>query len=531
MSDTGSVFQQAISRVGEVFNGLMQQPANADNKNQSSTPNTQRVGIQLRNGKKLQPQPQLQLQPQLQSTAVPNLNDTTETMTQLQTMMGNCSMYDQGAPQQEEAPQQSRPRTQKPTQPQPPIQNDALEAAKPKSEQGNLGLEQAQNLLFGLDAEAVEITEQNRNLDNRNFDNGPAKLAEAIAILKRWEKSQKRDQEPEAPQPNLYTQNWAHQVNQTTAINASSNKSTESLAPETRRSKTLETLKKDPIDQWDGEQNLYSFLVTVADQYLSCLCLTKAETAQALSYVFKTSPYAMSEASRIAMLKLPDLATSTKDRKPTYKAIARALDTGGKASFTPLKSGERIMDLFQRTKLIFECIGELDNSKLSDKWIDERLNYLAVEKMSSREAMLLPDQDIQYLDSWWMTHHIMNQDATVADRDTPESISTRTATNMIINLDKYRRRRMSSLDEPENNSKTYKPAHTPFPKVESYKSSQNQTKTAENKCDLCGAADHRTRSCPVLSEGPCTICLENGKPKDRIFHITSKHKGFQDEEE
>ena len=488
MSDNGSIFQQAISKVGEVFTSLTQQAINST-KNQNN-PNTQtQRGLQLRNDK---------LQPNHQSTAIQGIQSIgTTAMTQLGTIMGNLSLHNQNSVTQALAQPDLKSGTKvlpksinahmRNTRPQTQPQDfsnlakkfDDLETSKPLSEQGKLS------------------SERPKIFNNIHKDMG---------------------QYPEKSQlyPNHY--NWAQQTSHM-AANASSNKSVESMTPETCRQKILTRLRSDPIDRWYGQQNLYSFLVLNTDAHLKSMRLTKAETAYALSSIFKSSSYAMDEAQRISMLTLPDQVKSLEDRKSTYKAIARTLDNGTKAVFTPLKPGERLMDLFQRTKLTFECERNFGPG-LSPQWIEERLNYLAIEKISSHEVVLVPEHYLFYIGNWWMNYQIINQ-LNIANASEPPTISTHTITNMLKNLDKYRRSRMIS-DEYEITE-----THSENSLMTSSHQSQNYQ---EQQCDLCYNIGHRPRSCPLLEHGPCEICLENGKLKHQIFHITENHNYDSDSE-
>ena len=289
----------------------------------------------------------------------------------------------------------------------------------------------AQNLMFGLDEEAVKTTEQNKDGDNRMLDNGPVKLAEALDLMRKLERRLdllERSQDHAAP--NAYTRDWAHSVNHAAKSALSFNKSaTEDLPPEIRRSKTLEALKKDPIDQWEGQENLYAFLVTNTETYLSYLSLSKAETAQAIGQIFKASPYARHKAEELALAHLPDQVKKPADRKATYKAIARALDSNSSATLQPLKSNERIIDLFHRARLTFEV--ERIDFDYKDK--EEQLNYLAIEKIADIDAELLPEFELQHVNNWWMTH-LMYQ---VSDSAT-KTVPTALITNVLANLDKHR---------------------------------------------------------------------------------------------
>ena len=479
MSDTKSVFQEAISKIGDTLSGIMLSgvgnQASTPNKQhqppkpqaQISQPQVQPIQQQQSQTNQLQnqSQPAGEQQPSgvrlrsgkvtagnnrpFQAQAPPRKFDLNTTITDTVTPNNELTQYFQkyqGTNTAVKPPAQAA-QTSQAANPVQPAACTALQKIPQVNEQPILNnnktgmLEAAENLLFGLDEAAVLKTPDNANEDNRLMDNGPAKLNEALKILKELQAQIKPDstapvqaQQNTAPEVNDYTRNWAHLTSHANSSQAGSlNRTVDALLPETKRQKVLDSLKRDPIEQWSGETKLYAFLVTNTEAYLNEMSLTKAETAHAIAGVFKSSVYGRAEALRLAMLTLPDLVNSINDRKPTYKSIARALETGSAANFQPLKSTERLIDLFYRTRLVLEC--EMDWVEQTP-WVEDRLNFLAMEKITDPQANLLPDQDHFHVQIWWKQFIFTQSQAS----GSVKAVSTSTVTNVLINMDRTRHR-------------------------------------------------------------------------------------------
>ena len=187
-----------------------------------------------------------------------------------------------------------------------------------------------------------------------------------------------------------------------------------------KRVKVLESLVKTPIPQWSrGDNNLYIFLKTEVESYLKVKSYTKAETVLAISDIFKESLWAETKAAEIAESNLPDEIDTNGFREQTYKALALELDAGGTTTIEPLKTNERIIDLFFRIKLAIEC-EEIGN----DKEVEETINYRSMIKMMSSRDQLMPEEKRFELKQIWLSRIITESDDRKIKTNTVISILT-----------------------------------------------------------------------------------------------------------
>jgi len=285
--------------------------------------------------------------------------------------------------------------------------------------------------------------------------------------------------------------------------------SSRTLGPDDRRHKVLESIAKNPIDQWQFgvNGNLYIHLRFKAEPYLKSKSFTKAETAQAIGSIFSQSHYAEEKATDICMQNLPNHPEKLEDRIETYKALARELDENGGITIEPLNSEERVIDLFLRCKLILEC--EMDGSQIEvGSEAEEKLNHRVIKKMLNRSENLLPDEDQEKIAALWNSMQVTS--ATMGKG----CIKTEQALSLFNNYDSMRVLRMQS-NTGERKKKYQDLAST----RENIWSKQPK----KNNCEIC-FRNHETKNCPVIIYGPCEKCLSTGIPRNKIKHTTRGHK-------
>ena len=298
----------------------------------------------------------------------------------------------------------------------------------------------------------------------------------------------------------------ANDISQIITTMASSNVSQKPSAND-RRPKVLESIAKNPIDQWQFgvNGNLYVFLRSKAETYLKVKSFTRAETSQALSGIFSQSLYAENKALEICMDSLPEHPEKLEDRIETYKKLASELDENGGITIEPLNSQERVIDLFLRCKLILECE---DGSKEieSGSEAEARLNHRAIKRMLNVNNPLMSEYDQEKLSALWNSMQ-------VAHANMKCSITTEQAIHLFNNYDSMRVLRMQNEDSGQRSNHIKDLANR---RMKSWSSEGS-------KCDIC-YKNHSTKQCPIMKYGPCEKCLSNGIQREKIKHTTMQHQ-------
>ena len=298
----------------------------------------------------------------------------------------------------------------------------------------------------------------------------------------------------------------------TMLLNNTTASSSKIVGPNEKRHKVLESIAKNPIDQWQYgvSGNLYVFLRFKAEPYLKSKSFTKAETAQAIGGIFSQSHYAEEKAIEICLQNLPDHPEKLDDRIDTYKKIARELDENGGITIEPLNSQERVIDLFLRCKLILEC--ELDGDQIEKGSLAEaKLNHRAIKRMLNKSENLLPDIDQEKIAALWNS---MQVSLDITDSTNAKgSIKTEQAVSLFNYYDSMRILRMQNdLEERPKQAK------------ELATKRENAWSKPIKECEVCGRNQHTAKDCPLVLYGPCEKCLADGIPRNKIRHTARNHK-------
>ena len=248
-------------------------------------------------------------------------------------------------------------------------------------------------------------------------------------------------------------------------------------------------------------------MIMKGERYLDERSLTRAETAHAIGSIFKSSSYAERMARKICLDTLPIEPNHLEDRKPTYRKLALELDADGESACQELGPSERCVDLFERMVLCLECEMGIVSAEMK-----AQLNFKAITKILDPNENLLPEEDAFKLSALWSS--------VVYQHDLRRSVSDKQVISMLNNFDRCRvssKPAKLNATKLSNNQFVHRSAHAA--KKDAATSKKVQFK---QKCGLCDN-DHETKSCKLFLEGPCTICIEKGRPKGSIYHTTKEH--------
>ena len=335
-----------------------------------------------------------------------------------------------------------------------------------------------------------------------------ARDQEIKSLQEQLNKAKTEKENAERMQQHAETSRWLNATGNTTAF------SSKLPDPMERRMKILDNLAKNPIDTWTPRTNgsLYVFLRMHAEEYLDSRSLTKAETSQAIAAIFRLSPAKQKKAKQICIDTLPNYPESLNDRESTYKQLSIKLDENRTSVIDALNIDESLEDLFQRAKTIMEVE------------YGEELSEVAANKLNHRVIMRIldPKQELMNEDDQLDLKQLFYS-MTVSDKGFVKGCVDKTQVeNLISSFDSMRDFRCNQTHTIR--SKKANDVAMQKSTVWNYNRNRDQ-KTGNNSCPVCYGKDgHSIKNCPLIKNGPCEICLKNGKARETIKHITEDHR-------